>query len=67
VYALSTGPVALMVHKDLIPSDSSVQQAIEVVFWPVEWAAEETPLRKPIGMYLHFWVPKEWDSQGNEK
>jgi hypothetical protein len=36
-------------------------------YTPIEWAYAFTPLRKPLGMYFHLWVPEVFDKNGNPR
>ena len=65
LYVLSTGPVVLLYDKKLIQPGSPGLRAVQIVYWPLDWVCGETPLRKPLGMYWHFWAPQWFDRQGN--
>jgi hypothetical protein len=64
LYVLSTGPVIMMASKVVIRQGPVIRVLI-VVYWPVVWAYEETPLHRPIGIYWHLWAPDICDSKGN--
>jgi hypothetical protein len=65
VYVLSIGPVAMMGEKKRIGPNTPGFRVLVIVYAPVEWAAEKLPpVRRPLGMYLHLWVPSRWDSKG---
>jgi hypothetical protein len=65
LYVLSTGPVAMMAGKKPTGRGGPVWWAIGIVYQPVSWAAEKTPLGKPLGIYWHLWAPEWYDSEGN--
>ena len=62
LYALSFGPVVMMVQKGIIRRH---YQRVYVLYEPVMWAYEETPLQKPLGMYFHLWAPELFDKHGD--
>ena len=64
LYVLSFGPFWMMWDKGFI---STHQTFSDKFYRPLEWAYEETPLHKPLGMYLHLWVPKYFDKKGEQK
>jgi len=59
VYVLSIGPVEALIFK------GRLYPRISVIYIPLEWAYSKTPLRKPLGIYLHVWCPNVWDKNGN--
>jgi hypothetical protein len=65
LYILSTGPLVLLKDRMIIRDGSALDQVLEFVYWPVEWACDNTRLEKPLGHYWHFWAPKLYDSKGN--
>ncbi len=65
LYILSTGPLVLLKDRIMIRDGSALDQLLEFFYWPVEWAADNTPLEKPLGLYWHFWAPRLYDSKGN--
>ena len=66
LYLLSIGPAAMMVERRLIKNGTPGFRAIQIAYAPMEWAWQRLPpVRKPLGMYLHLWVPNRWDSKGN--
>ena len=67
LYVLGSGPVMMMKEEKLIPYGDPGSRAAEIVYWPVDWAFWETPLRKPIGMYWRLWAPEWCDAQENIK
>jgi hypothetical protein len=67
LYFLSTGPVAMMTGKKPAGRGSPVWSVVAVVYRPVRWAYEDTPLRKPLGVYWHLWAPEWYDSEGNPR
>jgi hypothetical protein len=67
LYVLSIGPVLMMDDKNLIPNGSPAGRVLQIVYSPLEWAHENTPLRKPLEMYVHLWVPSLFNRKGNPK
>jgi hypothetical protein len=63
VYLLSAGPIAKADEKRMF-SPSMREVVFSYVYAPWTWAYVHTPLRKPLGMYLHVWVPSQFDRQG---
>jgi hypothetical protein len=62
LYVLSYGPVLMMVGKGRIMPNN---QFVTKLYQPLIWAYDETPLHKPLGLYLHLWVPQWFDKNGN--
>lgn len=62
LYVLSIGPVAIMSDKGLISHNN---EFIWKFYKPLGWAYLNTPLHRPLGMYLHLWVPKHFDKHGD--
>lgn len=62
LYVLSSGPVVMVVTKN---HGGPVWWVIGIIYQPLRWAAEKTPLAKPLGMYWHLWAPEWYDGQGN--
>jgi hypothetical protein len=63
LYVLSAGPVAMLNSRAVISDNNFV----EVFYCPVIWAYMDTPLHKPLGMYLHLWDPGRFDNDGDWK
>jgi hypothetical protein len=61
-YVLSAGPVAMMQEKGFI---SPGNEFFNKFYEPFIWAYEDTPLHKPLGLYLHLWVPDIFDKNGS--
>lgn len=61
-YVLSSGPAMLMLEKGMINYNS--RSVAGLYFVPFRWAYEDTPLKRPLGMYWHLWAPQMWDRQG---
>jgi hypothetical protein len=59
LYFLSSGPVLMLMEKRRI----APSHLFDIFFTPLDWAYTETPLRKPIGMYLHLWT-EAYDKNG---
>jgi hypothetical protein len=51
LYLLSVGPVQYYLAK----RKGEVPAAIDVIYAPVDWLAENTPLREPLYWYLSLW------------
>ena len=62
LYALSFGPVWMMIDKGRI---SRANQLVSKFYAPVWWAYMETPLHKPLGIYFHLWEPEVVDKDGD--
>jgi hypothetical protein len=62
LYVLSFGPVFLLFSKGSL---SPRNKFIFNLYHPLFWAHARTPLRKPLGMYLHLWVPQIFDKNGD--
>jgi hypothetical protein len=60
LYFLSVGPVARLTARQLVPLS-----AMNAIYAPLGWMYEKTPLHKPIGIYLHLWMPDEFDAKGD--
>jgi hypothetical protein len=63
LYVLSLGPVIMLVDKGRISGTSS----LEAFYHPLERAYRRTIFHKPLGMYLHLWVPRKFDKNGDMK
>jgi hypothetical protein len=64
LYMLSVGPVAMLTDRGVIADDN---EFVKVLYCPVLWAYIDTPLHKPLGMYLHLWAPGGFDRYGDWK
>jgi hypothetical protein len=62
MYVLSNGPMMMMMEKEHISVD---HRFVKMFYWPCGWAYFQTPLHKPLGMYMHLWVPNAFDKHGN--
>lgn len=60
LYVLSVGPFVMLNDKGKI----SHSNFFETLYWPLAWAYLQTPLHKPLGMYLHLWS-KHFDKNGD--
>ena len=67
LYVLSFGPVLMLVDKQILRPDGPECRVIEIVYRPVMWAANETPLHKPLIMYLGLWAPSLFHNPGDWK
>jgi hypothetical protein len=64
LYLLSFGPVVRFLDgkpKRWTPDP----RIIDMFYTPWFWAYLETPLHKPLGMYMHLWMPNDFDRNGN--
>ena len=34
-----------------------MQNALQVIYYPLQWLHENTPLRKPLDWYIELWEP----------
>ncbi|MGO8930968.1 MAG: hypothetical protein ACLQU3_29280 [Limisphaerales bacterium] len=67
LYVLGAGPVAMLIDKKLIVRNSPICKCVMGFYSPVTWLYLNTPLRRPLGMYLHLWTPNNYDSKGKAK
>jgi hypothetical protein len=63
LYVLSVGPGFRIMNK----VDRRTWNFLDGFHTPIEWAYAFTPLRKPLGMYFHLWVPEVFDKNGNPR
>jgi hypothetical protein len=63
IYFLLPGPLAVVHRKGLLNS-RTVGGALFAIYWPWRWTYEYTPLRKPLGVYMHFWDPANFEKDG---
>jgi hypothetical protein len=64
LYVLASGPIMRLCCNRQTPS-KPLGQAFEIVYAPLGWAYEHTPLEKPLGMYWHLWDPRDFDKSGD--
>lgn len=62
-YVLSAGPVFMLGRKGIISPKSSA--FLSVFYAPVVFIYDRTFLHRPLGMYLHFWSPEDFDKNGD--
>lgn len=62
LYILSLGPVAVMMDRGRLSPDN---EFVSGAYRPLNWAYQETQLHKPLGMYLHLWVPDLYNKDGD--
>lgn len=63
-YFLSVGPAMVVYARGrgfVLPQSSGWVVGLYVPVWRVYW---NTPLQKPLGMYLHLWAPNCWAKDG---
>ena len=61
LYILSFGPVWRLANRGHLLSSQAFFGAF---YKPLIWAYIQTPLQKPLGMYLHLWNPDDFDKNG---
>ena len=66
LYVLSFGPYVRTWETGRFPWHDAGQRFLLIVYKPLSWAYVNTPIHKPIGMYLHLWAPKMFDKNGDE-
>jgi hypothetical protein len=74
LYVLSFGPVmrfgSLMLltvtrnNKSCFYTSPRRDGFLARFYAPLGWAYNETPLHKPLGMYMHLWIPGAFDKNG---
>src|SRR5262245_57269326 len=65
IYLLSLGPVWKFLKRASVPNASSVVGTVlKGIYWPWGWVYLHTPLRKPLGLYMHVWAPDDFDAKG---
>jgi hypothetical protein len=62
VYLLSPGPVWRL-FASRIKAGSPVP-ALRSIYWPWRYAYWHTPLHKPLGMYMHLFLPETYEEDG---
>ena len=60
LYFLSAGPVWFMESKG-----TRLHGIVWRIYAPWDWAYLNTPLHKPLGLYMHLWRPGLYDRSGN--
>src|ERR1700733_15163011 len=68
LYFLSFGPFWLILEKGRINAANQfepVNQFVLEFYGPLQWAYDETPLHRPLGMYLHLWASSLFDKNGD--
>jgi hypothetical protein len=75
LYALSFGPVMRFGSMMLLLTTRNNQSYIHTspqrdrflgkFYAPLGWAYNETPLHKPLGMYMHLWSPTAFNKNGD--
>jgi hypothetical protein len=66
LYVLSWGPYAMMQEK-VWKGRSSWGYSVGYLYQPLNRAYVETPLHKPLGLYLHLWCPSSFDKHGENQ
>jgi len=51
LYVLSFGPAAVIANRA-----KATRPVLEVVYAPLIWLYENTPLREPLRLYMDFWL-----------
>ena len=65
LYFLSLGPFVMMEEKGVWKNRRP--PLLDSLYFPLGWAYMNTPLQKPIGMYLHLWCPQRFANNGDMK
>jgi hypothetical protein len=63
VYILVAAPVLKMTLR-MWTAPAQPPVVMRAFYTPVGWLYGHTPLRKPIGMYNHLWLPELFDVRG---
>jgi hypothetical protein len=57
VYVLSSGP--------MLKCRMKTGAVIDTLYYPpLQWAYNDTPLHKPLGLYWHVWCPGQVNASG---
>jgi hypothetical protein len=64
MYVLSSGPAGVLLLKKKVSSGSMCGHILNYFYTPWGWAYENTPLHKPLGMYMHLWCPDQYGANG---
>jgi hypothetical protein len=62
LYILSIGPYAMW--EEHMASKGLSVGSFNVLYIPWWWIYEKTPFHRPLGLYMHLWVPLQFDKQG---
>lgn len=62
IYFLSMGPVLKVCFES--KSARRFEHLFDTVYAPWFWSYDHTPLRKPLGIYMHLWLPDDFDRHG---
>jgi hypothetical protein len=54
LYVLSVGPAVTFVR--MTGTENELGPALEMFYYPVIWLHTNTPLQKPIEIYVEFWA-----------
>jgi hypothetical protein len=65
VYFLSAGPVAYVEYRRKLGNTIRWVNIVGSLYTPWSYAYDSTVLHKPLGLYMHLWVPEVWDKNGN--
>jgi hypothetical protein len=63
LYVFSFGPMQMILDANRL--NPSVEDALKAVYHPMWPAYVKTPLHKPLGIYLHLWLPDQIDKNGD--
>jgi hypothetical protein len=62
LYTLSFGPFWMMLERRRITPENQLTLKF---YGPLLWAYNETPLHKPLGIYLHLWASSLFNKNGD--
>jgi hypothetical protein len=65
LYVLSAGPYMKMWEKGVWKNHPRLFRLTDWLYVPFGWAYKNTPLHKPLGIYLHFWCSERFDKKGD--
>jgi len=65
LYLAGLGPTVWLIRtRGVPPMGSMAYKTLTAVYAPVQWMYHDTPLHKPLGMYVHLWDPNDFDADG---
>ena len=66
LYVLSFGPFLALAQPGPAPPDHRhrLNHFERVLYRPWFWTYDQTPLQKPMGIYMHWWTPEIFDKHG---
>jgi hypothetical protein len=63
-YIFSLGPISRLAYSETLLATFRSDKAFDIYFAPALWAYDNTPLHRPIGMYMSLWLPGFFNSKG---